>query len=103
MKSIEQLSEEHNQAQKVVLDKAIEITLFNMGVDTERVSAKDFDQARRLISGMDLANEKAEGSIAKIREDADKEIEGLVNQLDVLTMEIKAKQAPETPAETQNT
>ncbi len=72
--------------------KAIEITLFNMDIDPERVSAKDFDQARRLISGMDQVNERAEASIAKIREDADKEIEGLVNQLDVLTIEIKAKQ-----------
>ncbi len=98
MKTLEQLSDEHNQAQKVVLDKAIEITLLNMGIDPENVSAKDFDQARRLTIEMDQINARAEEGINKIREDADKEIESVVNQLDVLTIEIKAKQAPETPA-----
>jgi hypothetical protein len=95
LKTLEQLALEHDAAQKVVLDKAIEITLFNMGIDPEKVSAKDFDQVRRLTMEMDNINTKADEKTTKIREEADIEIEGIVNQLDVLTIEIKEKQVPE--------
>jgi len=98
MKTLEQLSEEHSMAQRMVLDKAIEITLFNMGIDPEKVPIRDFDNVRRLTMEMDKVNERAEENISKIREEADTEIEDIVNQLDVLTIEIKAKQQPEAPS-----
>lgn len=100
MTTLEILGAEHDAAQKVVLDKAIEITLLNMGIDPEKVSAKDFDQARRLTMEMDQINNRASDNINKIREEADQEIEAIVNQLDVLTIEIQAKQVPEVATET---
>lgn len=92
MKTLEQLSEEHNMAQRMVLDKAIEITLFNQGIDPEKVPVRDFDNLRRLTIEMDKANERAEEKISKIREEADKEIEAIVIELEALSADIKAKQ-----------
>ncbi len=95
MKTLEQLSEEHNMAQRMVLDKAIEITLFNQGIDPEKVPVRDFDNLRRLTIEMDRANDRAEEKISKIREEADKEIEAIVIELEALSADIKAKQPPE--------
>lgn len=95
MKTLEQLSEEHNMAQRMVLDKAIEITLFNQGIDPEKVPVRDFDNLRRQTIEMDKANDRAEEKISKIREEADKEIEAIVIELEALSADIKAKQPPE--------
>lgn len=95
MKTLEQLSEEHNMAQRMVLDKAIEITLFNQGIDPEKVPVRDFDNLRRQTIEMDKANDRAEEKISKIREEADKEIEAIVIELEALSADIKAKQQPE--------
>lgn len=95
MKTLQQLSEEHSAAQRMVLDKAIEITLFNQGIDPEKVPIRDFDNIRRLTMEMDKANERAEEKISKIREEADKEIEAIVIELEALSADIKAKQSPE--------
>jgi hypothetical protein len=95
MKTLEHLSEEHNLAQRMVLDKAIEITLFNQGINPETVPARDFDNLRRLTVEMDKVNERAEEKISKIREEADKEIEAIVIELEALSTDIKAKQPPE--------
>jgi uncharacterized damage-inducible protein DinB len=95
MKTLEELSKEYDMAQRVVLEKTIEITLFNNGVDPERVSMKDFDQLRRLSIEIDKINDRTSEAISKLQAAAQEEINAVVSQLEELTLKIKARQHAE--------
>lgn len=92
MKTLEDLEKEYYLAQRIVLEKTIEITLHNQGIDPEKVPLKDFDRLRRISMQIDKINEKTNEDITKIKESANVEINGLIAQLETISLEIKAKQ-----------
>jgi len=98
MKTLEELTDEFNMAQRMVLDKTIEITLLREGIDPEKVSMKDFDHIRRLSTEIDRINDRTEEKTVKIREEANTEINSIVTELENLSTEIKAKLTAETDA-----
>jgi hypothetical protein len=92
MKTLEELRKEYDLAQRVVLEKTIELTLFNQGIDVEKVPMRDFDRLRRISMQIDKINEKTNEEITKIKDTAQTEINGLIGQLETISIEIKAKQ-----------
>src|SRR3972149_95137 len=100
MKTLEDLEKEYYLAQRIVLEKTIEITLHNQGIDPEKVPMKDFDRLRRISMQIDKINEKTNEDITKIKESANVEINGLIAQLETISLEIKAKQM--VPEKTDN-
>lgn len=98
MKTLEDLKKEYDLAQRIVLEKTIELTLFNQGIDPEKVPMRDFDRLRRISIQIDKINEKTNDDITKIKDNAQTEINGLIAQLETISLEIKAKQTvPEKP------
>lgn len=100
MKTLEDLRNEYDLAQRIVLEKTIELTLFNQGIDTEKVPMRDFDRLRRISMEIDKVNEKTNEHITKIKDDAQTEINGLIGQLEEISLEIKAKQETSEGTET---
>jgi len=100
MKTLEDLKKEYDLAQRIVLEKTIELTLFNQGIDPEKVPMRDFDRLRRISMQIDKINEKTNDDITKIKDNAQTEINGLIAQLETISLEIKAKQmVPEKTGE----
>ncbi|MGB8216204.1 MAG: hypothetical protein WCE94_02790 [Candidatus Methanoperedens sp.] len=100
MKTLEDLRNEYDLAQRIVLEKTIELTLFNQGIDTEKVPMRDFDRLRRISMQIDKINEKTNDEITKIKDEAQTEINDLISQLETISLEIKAKQVEsEKPGE----
>lgn len=91
MKTLEELTEEYNLAQRMVLDKTIEITLVQQGIDPEKVAMRDFDNLRRLSVEIDNINDKTAEKIAAIRQEADARINAICTELGSLSQEIKEK------------
>jgi hypothetical protein len=91
MKTLEELSAEYDLAQRVVLEKTIEITLFNQGIDPEKVPMRDFDRLRRISMEIDKINDRTNEQITKIKDDAQKEINAKIEELEAISLEIKAK------------
>lgn len=100
MKTLEDLKKEYDLAQRIVLEKTIELTLHNQGIDPEKVPMRDFDRLRRISMQIDKINEKTNDDITKIKDNAQTEINGLIAQLETISLEIKAKQmVPEKTGE----
>ena len=93
MKTLEDLRKEYDLAQRIVLEKTIELTLFNQGIDPEKVPMRDFDRLRRISMEIDRINEKTNEQITTIKDDAQTEINRLIGSLEAISAEIKVKQA----------
>lgn len=83
----------------MVLDKTIEMTLLQQGIDPEKVPMKDFDRIRRLTAEMDRISDRARESIAKIQAEEQAEINKTVAELDAITKDIREKQNQESTPE----
>jgi flagellar basal body P-ring protein FlgI len=102
MKTPDEMQAEYDFAQRMALEKTIELTLYNQGIDPERVSMKDFDRIRRISNEIDKINEKTNEQVAKIRNEAQIEVNNLLAELEGISVELKEKQAkpaePEKPS-----
>lgn len=79
-------------AESNLLNLEIELSLLQQGIDTTKISKKDFDQFHRINVELRKIREKAEDKVEKLRQEERQEIMAIYADLETLNIKVRKEQ-----------